>query len=61
MLKARTVVLVLLMVFFGTGNYPTSVIGIGVLALFVLSGLVQHRMVGTKRERQWQGASLVWH
>ncbi|WP_136657750.1 adenylate/guanylate cyclase domain-containing protein [Nitratireductor sp. XY-223] len=54
MLKARTVVLALMMaITISAANYPTNLIGAGVMALFLISGLVQHRMVGTKAERWW--------
>lgn len=54
MLKARTVVLALMMAIVGiSSNYPTNLIGTVVVALFLTSGLVQHQMVGTAAERWW--------
>ncbi|WP_419907763.1 adenylate/guanylate cyclase domain-containing protein [Hoeflea sp.] len=54
MLKARTVVLALMIVIISLATYfPTNMIGAGVLTLFLASGLIQHQMVGTRFERWW--------
>ncbi len=54
MLKARTVVLVLLiLLFIGATDYPTNMIGAGMVSVFVITGLLWYRTIDIGADRWW--------
>lgn len=53
-IKGRTVALLPVAAWLGAfGGYPANVQGVGAVAGFILLGLLQYRLIGTRFERRW--------